>query len=355
MRILLASKSKLKLSALVLFLDKQFSEVSYDIKAVDCDFLPQQPINCGDKCTYQRLIYAYDEVGMLDLCFAIESDVVKLNGIYYDRAHVRVESNGIVGIGVSQMIECPMDVREFEDQHMISFSDKIKGYDKTAGKYIAKKYGSDCDQKNWMLHTAQINRVDQIEAAITTAYDNYSTNYRNAMILKSLYDIYPNFPIHGVSFKYFYSLFSYPQSMHMLADIIEAKYSGYGIDFVLALESRGLVLGALIADRLKVPLIPVQKPGKLPGDVISMPYTKEYGKDELQISRDLLKRVVHKQEHILIVDDLIGTGGTIRATLDCLEKIGMNFKISIMALDQVEALKEVAQNKIQNTYEILFS
>ena len=368
----LATKSPIKVAAVGQFFEK-LGVTHLIIDTVDCAGckLPPQPIDCGSECIRRRIQFARPrfERNFNYIVIAIESDMVKKGEEYYDIAHVRmellkpVEDDGtadyIVGVGRSDPILCPISAIKLESSKGYT-EGKVFGYEITGGEILHRIHG--VDPKNWMKTLANVDRLDQITQALSVAFTDLVTNINACLRIKKFYKVYPDFPKLGVSFKYFYSLFTNKDAMHDLANIIESKFSGHEIDIVVPLETRGLVLGAVIADRLSASLLPVQKPGKIPGNSFSASYAKEYGTDTIQISCDLLESIyAHTPKDnykFLIVDDVVATGGSIRAVLDLLtmlsQKYGFKYEVMIIVLDEIKPLRDTAQGKIGQKYEVLF-
>lgn len=128
----------------------------------------------------------------------------------------------------------------------------------------------------------------------------------------------PDFPKKGILFYDITTLLKDPSSYEKAIDKISNFYHDDGINKVVAIESRGFILGAPIAYNLKAGFVPVRKPGKLPSDIYEAKYNLEYGSDSLTIHRDALTT----GERVLIVDDLLATGGTISATVDLVKQLG---------------------------------
>jgi adenine phosphoribosyltransferase len=130
----------------------------------------------------------------------------------------------------------------------------------------------------------------------------------------------PDFPKPGIVFRDITTLLNHPQGLRYTIDTLTAKCRDYGLspDYIVGMESRGFLFGVPLAYQLEAGFIPVRKPGKLPAAVHSIEYDLEYGSDSLEIHQD----AVAAHHKVLIVDDLIATGGTAKATADLLEKIG---------------------------------
>jgi adenine phosphoribosyltransferase len=128
----------------------------------------------------------------------------------------------------------------------------------------------------------------------------------------------PDFPKKGILFYDITSVLCSPRAFGFCVDSMVKLYQGAGIDAVAAIESRGFLFAAPLCDRLHVPLILVRKKGKLPGKTRSKKYKLEYGEAEIEIH----EADIPSGGKILIVDDLIATGGTIKATCEILEEAG---------------------------------
>ena len=138
------------------------------------------------------------------------------------------------------------------------------------------------------------------------------------MDLKSKIREIPDFPRKGILFYDITTLLKDAGGFKRVIDKIGSFYDGDGIQKVVAMESRGFILGAPVAYRLGAGFVPVRKPGKLPSDVYEAKYELEYGSDSLSIHQD----AIAPGERVLIVDDLIATGGTVAATVQLVKKLG---------------------------------
>jgi adenine phosphoribosyltransferase len=119
----------------------------------------------------------------------------------------------------------------------------------------------------------------------------------------------PDFPQPGILFRDITPLLSDPRGFHITLDAFAESFLGEHIDAIVAIESRGFIFGGALAERLNASFVPVRKPGKLPGRTDSVAYSLEYGTNELQIHRGALP----KRSRVLVVDDLLATGGTAAA------------------------------------------
>ena len=128
----------------------------------------------------------------------------------------------------------------------------------------------------------------------------------------------PDFPKAGILFYDITTLLRDPEGFRMTIDMIATPYEGHGIDAVIGIESRGFILGAAVAQRIGAGFIPIRKPGKLPAKALKESYDLEYGKDALEIHTD----AVEPGQRVLIVDDVLATGGTAAAAVQLVRKLG---------------------------------
>lgn len=128
----------------------------------------------------------------------------------------------------------------------------------------------------------------------------------------------PDFPKPGILFKDITTLIGHPAAFRASLDQFERRLEGYGADAIVAVEARGYIFGAPLADRMGIRFVPVRKPGKLPYDTISEDYELEYGSNTLEIHSDAVK----EGEKVIIIDDLIATGGSAAATVALIRKLG---------------------------------
>ena len=152
--------------------------------------------------------------------------------------------------------------------------------------------------------------------------------------LKSRIRHVPDFPKPGILFYDVTTLLRDPDGFRLSIDTIAAPFSNRGITLVVGIESRGFILGAAVADRIGAGFVPVRKPGKLPSASVRATYDLEYGSDSLEMHRD----AIDPGQRVLIVDDLLATGGTARATVDLVKQIGgvvdgVAFLIELVALN----------------------
>jgi len=160
------------------------------------------------------------------------------------------------------------------------------------------------------------------------------------MELKKYIRDIPGFPKEGIIFKDITTLLKDGKAFAAAVDTIVNEYKGKKIDVVLSVEARGFIFGAAVAYKLGVGLVPVRKKGKLPHKTHSVTYNLEYGQDTLEIHQDAFG----KGANVLIVDDLLATGGTTQAVAGLVEKMGgkiagIAFVIELLPLKGREKLK----------------
>ena len=137
------------------------------------------------------------------------------------------------------------------------------------------------------------------------------------MSIKSKIRTIQNYPIDGVMFRDITTLFKDPEGLREAINIFAERYKDMQIDKIAAIESRGFLIGAPLAYLLNVGLVLIRKPGKLPAETIKEDYKLEYGSDQIEIQIDAIK----EGERVLIVDDLIATGGTVEAAVKLVQKM----------------------------------
>lgn len=154
----------------------------------------------------------------------------------------------------------------------------------------------------------------------------------------------PDFPKPGIVFKDITPLVKDPAALRLAVHQLLHPFLGRDITAVAGMEARGFIFGALVAWELGVPFVPLRKPGKLPYDVQSVSYDLEYGSAELEVHID----AVDKNDKVLLIDDLLATGGTAKASCELIEKLGA----SIVACAFVVELDFLAGRELLKDYEV---
>ena len=158
----------------------------------------------------------------------------------------------------------------------------------------------------------------------------------------------PDFPKPGILFYDITTLLCDSKGFRDTIDALAAPYMGEDIDQVIGIESRGFILGAAVAATLGCGFVPVRKPGKLPGATHKEAYSLEYGENALEIHQDACAT----QKRILIVDDVLATGGTAKATIDLARKAGGNV-VGIAFLIELDFLNGRSKLTGENVYSVL--
>ncbi|MFH1307530.1 MAG: S-methyl-5'-thioadenosine phosphorylase [archaeon] len=159
--------------------------------------------------------------------------------------------------------------------------------------------------------------------------------------LKSRIRTIPNWPKQGVMFRDITTLLKDPEGLKRVTEIFYQRYKNKQIGVVAAIESRGFIFGGMLAEKLGVGFVPLRKPGKLPSEVERQEYVLEYGTDSIEVHKDAIK----PGQRVLLVDDLIATGGTAQAACKLIERLGgeiveIAFIIELPELKGREKLKE---------------
>jgi adenine phosphoribosyltransferase len=162
----------------------------------------------------------------------------------------------------------------------------------------------------------------------------------NSLLEKSIRNI-PDFPKKGILFRDVTTLIQNKEAFKKSVDLLAKKYKGKGFDKVVGVEARGFIFGAAVAHKIGAGFVPVRKKGKLPYKTISTTYELEYGTDTLEIHQD----AIIPGEKILIIDDLLATGGTVKAVIELVKQLGghiagIGFVIELVDLNGTDKFKE---------------
>ncbi len=139
------------------------------------------------------------------------------------------------------------------------------------------------------------------------------------IILDSIRDI-PDFPKPGIIFKDITTLLSNPKALNTLMSHLEERYKSYDLDYIAGIDARGFIFGSILADRLGLGFVTIRKKGKLPYTTVAEKYSLEYGFDEVEVHIDAFGDT--KDARVLLIDDLIATGGTATAAASLINKVG---------------------------------
>ena len=142
----------------------------------------------------------------------------------------------------------------------------------------------------------------------------------------------PDYPKPGIIFRDITTLLGDPRAFRRSVDELVQPYAGTGIEKVAGMEARGFILGGAVAHQLSAGFVPIRKKGKLPHETVSIAYSLEYGVDEMEIHRD----AILKGEKVVLVDDLIATGGTACAAVQLLRNLGADVVATCFVIDLPE-------------------
>lgn len=165
------------------------------------------------------------------------------------------------------------------------------------------------------------------------------------MDLKSTIRVIEGYPIEGVSFKDITTLLKDKEAFNYSLDLLEEALDGLEFDYIVGIESRGFIFGAPLADRLNKGFVPVRKPGKLPGEIEKISYDLEYGNNELEMHKD----AIGKGDRVIIIDDLIATGGSAKAAAKLVETLGAE----VTAFEFLIELEDLNGREVLNDYKVI--
>jgi len=163
--------------------------------------------------------------------------------------------------------------------------------------------------------------------------------------IKSLIRTIPHYPKQGIQFRDITTLLKDPIGFHMVIDALAHHYSKQTIDKIAGIEARGFIIGAALAYKLGVGFVPIRKSGKLPAETVGHDYVLEYGADRVEIHLD----AIAQDEQILLVDDLIATGGTAEAAVALIQKLGgiVMGCAFVIDLPDLGGTKRLAENELE--------
>ncbi|KAK7492230.1 hypothetical protein BaRGS_00016527 [Batillaria attramentaria] len=163
--------------------------------------------------------------------------------------------------------------------------------------------------------------------------------------VKSLIAAHPDFPKPGILFRDVFPVLRNAKALRMLIDLLceHIKSTVASADIIVGLESRGFLFGPMVAEQLGIAFVPVRKAGKLPGKTVSVSYTLEYGTDKFEAQEDSVK----KGQKVIILDDLLATGGTMKAAIELMEKLGAVVELCLVVIE-LDDLK--GRNKLNRPF-----
>ena len=165
------------------------------------------------------------------------------------------------------------------------------------------------------------------------------------MNLKDFIRDIPDFPVKGVIFRDITPLLKNPDALNYAVDKLIEKAQKWDFDYIVAPEARGFIFSSILSYKMKKGLIPVRKPGKLPYKTVEITYELEYGTETLQMHADALK----EGDKVIIVDDVVATGGTIKAIIDLVESQNAKVQgvLSLIELTFLEPRKKIGNYEFE--------
>ena len=169
------------------------------------------------------------------------------------------------------------------------------------------------------------------------------TKEEKDLIYNSIRDV-KDFPKEGIVFKDITTLLNNKEAFKTLMDHLENRYKSYELDYIAGIDSRGFIFGAALADRLNIGFVPVRKKGKLPSTTVCEKYELEYGFDEVEVHLDAFPK---ENARVLLIDDLIATGGTANAASKLIKHVNANlvevcFLLNLTFLEGAKKIEEHA-------------
>lgn len=309
--IVLLSNSMVKKQA---FFKSYFGTITSHLKCINATTDTPQPIGNknGYKVACQRIDnYLKSSNDNTNIIMAIESYLDMVDDIWYDKCVVVLRWKDIIIHTVSDTLvalDNALIPMLFQNSKSLPL-----GRDITLGSIIADVYNVSSD--NWY---DCFNRFDRVHHIMKTL-NNLIDSARMKELIYNNIPRYTDFPKKGIIFSDIVSMFSDGLISSFLIDIIRNEIkTEFPYDYIVGLESRGFIIGSMIARDLGCGFIAIRKEGKLPGETYKVSYEKEYGKDVFEIQKNVIK----ENARILVVDDILATGGTLMAAKELLS----NFK-----------------------------
>lgn len=354
LNVALTSESSIKIKAIEHVLNSW--RVKYKLAAYSINSEKQipQPINqTGYQMARHRiewLLKNHPEVNDCHLVISIENFIVTSGNIpedyaciiFYDPQH---QYEYVTYQHCAPLPSGPTFYRLLEGYSIKDENDNLIGANKTFGELYHEEVPS-VPANDWMAHTASRPRVNTLISGANILAKEYCKDMDMFVRVEECFRYVPDFPVPGVNYKVWDDIFLHPDLMEELTTYIANKYKSVQyqdrpkIDYVIGVESRGFLLSARLATKMKVSEILLRKKGKIAGEKVTQSYTKEYGEDTLELRSDL------PPGNVLICDDILATGGSLRAAVDLARAAGHTVVDCILVQD-VPPLREVADEKLR--------
>lgn len=362
MSILLTSTSQIKLEAVSQVFPLEVIGRNVPDSTSGCDNSnPAQPFGIDSNgctaalaCAHNRIkifnsVYTKNATKDAKYIVSIENGIINSSvGILYDICEVvlvNIETGETITTRYFEdhiKVSIPDPAKYLEQIKKVSSSNHALGYDLTFGTLIGKDFST--SKSNWMK-TFGVDRLDQIVASLEHIKSLMSENFQ---LIKDNIRVVPDYPEKGVMFQDMFSLFESHETLDTIVSKMADVCSRMNITKVTGPELRGCMLGALVAKKMSLPFLPIRKPGKLPPPVIQIEYAKEYGVDKLELNSEQF----NTDDRVLVVDDILATGGSLKACIDMVEQCSCVAHSIVLA--DVEPLRNIAKEKMgANTYTVL--
>lgn len=343
-KIAIASQNAQKIEAVKEVFNQKFSNVNDKLEFISYktnSLIPEQPIGIETATTGVRNrlnSLPKDVLDSADYAVAIESYIEQspVTKLWNDIGLVllKEKTNSQEIICLSQPTLIPDKYIKLAQEMS---ADKISniGYEVTIGQAITKSFtNKNIDSHDWHkeVEFGGISRQKLLHDALYKAINSNELD----MIKREL-KTYKDFPKPGITFIDFLPILSNPATFAACIDLLAQHYKNQNIDAVVGLESRGFILAAALALKLNVGFVPVRKPGKLPCAIHSVSYNKEYGTDTFTIAQNSLTN-----KRVLVIDDLIATGGSARAAIE-LVKLAGGTPVEFITILQVKELAHLTK------------
>lgn len=336
--VVIASQSHQKISAVKQSFGEKFPhDTIVYISHTTSSLIPAQPIgyDCALQGVRNRLQNLPEKLQQADYVVSIENYIEQspVTQRWYDKGLVLLKQASQEIILTTTPTFIPDVYVQLAQQMSLEVSEY--GYSTTVGQAIQQSFPDRLiDPSDWHCKAefGGISREQLLQDTLSKALYADELNF-----LKSLVLMYPDFPKPGITFANFLPILNSAQAFTMTIDLLAQRYRKQNISAVVGLESRGFILGAALAYKLGVSFVPVRKPGKLPGAIYSVDYQKEYGFDTLVIAQDSLQ----SGQRVIIIDDLIATGGSARAAIQLVRLTGA-IPVEFVTLLKVDELAEQA-------------
>lgn len=344
-RIVYCSLSPLKVDALKESIAKVKEFEGIELVCVDSQPTnnPQQPINSGYECSVNRINHVlgeYNQPGTVIIAIESEFRVCTQEKWAHDVANATIKNGEELFTAHSYGIAVPYDYYlKAEARSDPANPVKELGLTITLGKIINEE-NPEIPHNNWQGHAkfGGIDRKEHIKDALVSVLQKF--------VISTKFTITPNFPKPGVFFKDMSLVLSNKITFNYLCDAMKQRLVAEGWDKsvtkVMGFDARGFIYGSLVARALGCGFIMIRKKGKLPGDTIKIVYKTEYSEDILE----LVNGTIDEGDKILLVDDVIATGGTFGAGVRGIKETGKGEVIGCFTVMKVEPLVEVAKKHL---------